>query len=95
MEVLAQCGDAFPEAVAWSVDYLQPFEGSLFRLRKRGHANQHPEAMLDLVDTVVGPNGLPAQHRPKLHEIRKEVRETRPAMATDPRFQRLFGIAIQ
>ena len=89
------CCDAFPEAVAWSVDYLQPFEGNLFRLRESGHANQHPEAMLDLVDTVVGPNGLPAQHRPKLHEILKEMREARPAVAPDPRFQRLFEIAIQ
>ena len=84
-----------PEAVAWPLDYLQPFEGSLFRLRESGHASQHPDAMLDLVDTVVGPNGLPAQHRPKLREILEEMREARPAVATDPRFQRLFEIATQ
>lgn len=95
VEVLAQCGDAFPEAVAWSLDYLQPFEGSLYRLRESGHASQHPVAMLELVDTVVGPNGLPAQHRASLHEILVEMREARPAIAPDPRFQRLFEIAIQ
>ena len=95
VEVLAQCGEAFPEGVAWSLDCLQPFEGSLVRVRERGHARQHPDATLDLLDTVVGPNGLPAQHRPKLREILAEMREARPAVATDPRFQRLFEIAIQ
>lgn len=95
VEVLAQCGDAFPEAVAWSLGYLQPFEGNLSRIRERGHARQHPDATLDLLDTVVGPNGLPAQHRRKLREILEEMREARPEVAADPRFQRLFEIAIQ
>ena len=36
VEVLAQCGDAFPEAVAWSVDYLSRSREACFDFEKVG-----------------------------------------------------------
>ena len=92
VDMLSQCGDAFSEAVAWSLGYLRPFEGSLFRLDESGHATHHPASTLDLVDAVVG---LPAQHRSTLREILEKMREAMPEADADPRFQRLFEIAIQ
>ena len=95
VELLAESGDAFPEAVAWSLGYLQPMEGDLFRLRESGHARQYPASTLDLLATVVRPDGLPPQHRRTLHEVLDEMREAAPELERDPRFQSLFRNAAQ
>ena len=95
VDLLAESGGAFSEAVAWSLGYLQPMEGDLFRLRESGHARQYPESTLDIVATVVGPDGLPPQHRHTLREVLNEMRETMPEIERDRRFQLLFRNAGQ
>ena len=93
VDLLADCGDAFPEATAWALEHLRPIEGGLFHLRQRGQAGQHPEATLEILVRVVGLNGLPPQHRYTLREILDEMREAMPEMERDPQFQRLYRVA--
>ena len=93
VEMLANCGDAFPQATAWALEHLRSFEGSLFRLQRSGQAGQHPEATLEVLVRVIGPNGLPPQHRYTLREILDEMKEAMPEMERDPQFQRLYRVA--
>ena len=95
VELLAESGDAFPEATSWSLGYLQPMEGDLFRLRESGHARQHPVSTLGLLATVVQPEGFPPQHRPTLREVLDEMREVMPEVEADPRFRTLYRNAAQ
>ena len=95
VDVLAGCGDAFPEAAAWALEHLRPFEQDLFRLRQSGQAGRHPGATLEILTKVVGPDGIPPQHRQTLREILDEMREAMPEIERNPRFQRLYRIAAQ
>ena len=95
VELLSESGDAFPDATAWALTYLQPMEGDLYRLRESGHATLHTEPMLDLLETVVPRQGLPPQHRHTLREILEEMREATPEVEQDARFQTLWRIAVQ
>ena len=95
VELLSESGDAFPDATAWALTYLQPMEGDLYRLRESGHATLHTEPMLDLLETVVPRQGLPPQHRHTLREILEEMREATPEVEQDARFQTLWRIVVQ
>ena len=95
VELLADTGDGFPEATAWALDYLQPMEGDLYRLRESRQAGLHPEATLRLLAAVVPPDGVPLQHRHTLGEILGEIRDASPEIGQDPRFQSLFRAAVQ
>ena len=93
VDLLADCGDAFPEAAAWTLQHLRPVEGGLFHLRQSGQAGRHPEATLEVLVKVIGPDGLPPQHRHMLREILDEMKAAMPEMERDPRFQRLYRVA--
>ncbi len=54
LNMLAACGDAFPEAAAWSLNYLQPTQGDLYRLHDSEPPRTHPEVTLKILDRVVG-----------------------------------------
>lgn len=95
VDLLAETGDAFPEATAWALRYLQPMEGDLYRLRESGHARLHPRPTLDLLEAVVPPDGLPAQHRQTLREVLDQIREAMPALDANERFQTLRRHADQ
>ena len=96
LELLMECGAAFAEAAEWSLGYLRPFEGrGLYRLNENGHAEQHPEAMLRVLDRVVDANVLQVHERHDLGEILDALVGTNAGMVGDPGFQRLYGIAKQ
>ena len=42
LSMLANCGDAFPEAARWSLNYLHPIQRGLFHLQGEGQAARHP-----------------------------------------------------
>ena len=64
LEILAECGDAFPEAAEWSLEYLRPLEGwGLYRLGENGLAEQDPDSMLRVLDRVVDADVLPGHQR--------------------------------
>ena len=96
LEMLAECGDAFPEAAEWSLEYLQPLEErGLYRLNKDGLAAQHPSSMLRVLDRVVDADVLPGHQRHSLQEILDALVAANAEMGGDPRFQRLYMIATQ
>ena len=61
LEMLAECGDAFPEATDWALARLQPIERGLYRLRTSGHAKSHPNETLRVLEKVIAP-GVLADH---------------------------------
>lgn len=93
VELLAECGDAFPEATEWALEYLQPLDGNLVRLRESGQARLYPSLTLEILNSVIGPDGIAPQYRQTLHEILGEVGDAGDQMQADPRFQRLFRVA--
>ena len=53
LDMLAECGEAFPAAAEWSLDYLRPVEGhGLYRLGVNGHAERHSDWMVRVLDRV-------------------------------------------
>ncbi len=96
LELLAQCGLAFAQAADWSLEYLRPLEGrGLYRLNENGHAEQHPESMLRVLDRVVDADVLQVYERYHLREILDALVGANAGMDGDPRFQRLYRIATQ
>ena len=70
-----------------------PSKEAYFISGSSGQAGQHPEATLEVLVRVIGPNGLPPQHRYTLREILDEMKEAMPEMERDPQFQRLYRVA--
>ena len=58
VDLLAECGDAFPDATDWALDYLQPIDANLFRLRESGQATSQPGPTLEILSRVIGPEGI-------------------------------------
>ena len=96
LAMLAECGNAFPEAAEWSLPYLRPLEGhDLYCLSKNGHAEQHPDCMLQVLSRVAIEDILPVHQRSILRTILDAMRTAKPDLTADPRFQGLFQIATQ
>ena len=94
LDMLVEAGDAFPEAVQWSLQYLQATSGlGLDFLLENEHASRHPRLMLDLLNLVVDNSDLAPHHRRTLHDFLDPLRRI-PELAADARFQKLFRIAI-
>ena len=96
LQMLMECGDAFPDGVAWSLPYLRPVEGhGLVRVGRNVHVGRHPDAMLDVLDRVSVEDVLPAYQRQSLREALDELGEARPVLRGDARFQRLYRLATR
>ena len=96
LKMLVECGDAFPQAVKGSLEYLRPLEGrSLYRFDKNGHATHHPNSMLQVLNQIVDADVLPTHQRHPLREALDELRTANTEVASDSRFQRLYQIANQ
>ena len=93
LAMLANCGDAFPEAARWSLNYLQPIQQGLFRLQRDGQAGRYPHIALRVLDKVVGRTGRPAPDQYTLRQILNEIRVKDPGVEADATFQRLYQIA--
>ena len=94
LDMLVEAGDAFPEAVRWSLQYLQATGGlGLDFLLENGHGDRHAGSMLDLLDAVVDDGDLAPHLRRTLHMVLDPL-ERSPELAADARFQRLVRIAI-
>ena len=96
LAVLVECGDAFEGAAAWSLPYLQSLEGhGLYRLSKNGHAEQHPDLMLQILDKVLGADSLPGYQRHMLREILDALKTTNLDLISGVRFRRLYRLATR
>ena len=94
VELISECGDAFPDATEWSLEFLRPLDGhGLYRLLEYGHARRHPNHMLQILDRIVDADILPPHQRHTLGEILDELRQADVDLAADARFRRLHGIA--
>ena len=92
LDMLVEAGDAFPDAVDWAVPHLCPIEGpGLYRLDLI--ADQYPNQVFRLVKAVVADDILPANERYVLRGLLDRLKATRPALAQDPAFQKLYRFA--
>ena len=93
LDMLAEVGDAFPEAVDWSLLFLQATGGKgLYQLHKNGQAGRYPKWILKILDVTVGSEGLSVRHRHTLYKVLDLLRQSQ-GMTDDVRFQRLYKIA--
>ena len=94
--LLAECGEAFPEAAEWALEFLRPFEGwGLNRLGEKGHAVEYPDSMLRVLDGVVDANVLLSHKRHSLLDILDALVAANSGMAEDLQFQKLYQIATR
>ncbi len=99
LKMLAECGDAFPQAAEWWLTYLRPVEGSggvgqsFFVLNRNGCAKQHPEPLLKVLNKVI--DVLPDYNKPGLKKLLDAMCAGNCEISRDLRFQKLYGIATQ
>ena len=94
LDMLVECGDGFPQAAKWSLDYLRPLEGNgLYGFCKTKHAAQHPDEMIRVLEKVVNVNVLPNREKHPLLKILNTLVAANSGMAEDQRFQKLYQIA--
>ena len=95
VDLLAECGDAFPDATDWALDYLQPIDTNWFRLRESGQATSRPGPTLEILSRVIDPEGIAPQYRYTLREILDEMGDADDEMQGNVRFQRLYRQAAE
>ena len=94
LEMLAECGDAFPEAAKWLLEFLQPVEGQgLNDLYKSGYAERYPDAILDVLRRVVDAAVLQEHFRSILKKLLDALVAAKAELANDLGFQKLCKIA--
>ena len=95
LKMLVVCGDAFPEAVAWSLNYLQPTQGDLIGLTSARLLKRHPLTTLEILDKVVGEEGVRPHNRGTLRGILHTIQTAVPERAATAKFQRLYRFATE
>ena len=95
VDLVAESGDAFPDAVDWALTYLQTMEGDIFRFRESGHGSRHPEATLRFLEAVVPPEGPALQHRHTLGQVLNRMREAMAELDVNQSFKTLRRNAVQ
>ena len=94
LNLLVECGDAFPNAVSWALSCLTPIEGeNLFGLSESGHPANHPNDTLQLLGRIMREDVLVVWNKPTLREILDSMRAAKPDLSAAPEFQRLYRIA--
>ena len=96
LNMMVECGDAFPDAVQWSLAYLRPLDGhGLHRLGANECAEKHPQWLLRVLERVIVQDVLPFHQRHTLREILDKLQIADAGMAADARFQGLYRIATR
>ena len=95
LKLLVECGDAFPDAVFWSLSCLKPIKGDdLYGLQESDHVEQHRDATFQLLKKVVNDDVLEKWKKDCLREILESLIKEDSQLSADPEYQRLYNIAI-
>ena len=95
LDMLSESGDGFPQATEWGVAHLKPIQQGLYRLRRSGHAQSHPNETLRLLQKVIAP-GVTADHnRHVVREMLEEMAAAQPDLPTNPEYRTLHQWASQ
>ncbi len=96
LTMLAECGDAFPQATEWSLAHLQPVEGEgLYFLHRNGCAKRYPTSVFKVLDKAIGAGSLKDNYRYILQELLDTLCTEDSELARNSRFQDLRRIATQ
>ncbi len=96
VDMLVECGDAFPDAVSWALlDLkLKPIEGSyLYKLRDSKHSEQYPPHVLQLLRAIVEEGILENWDKSCLREILDSIKKAAPQLSKMLEYHSLYKIA--
>ena len=96
VDMLVECGDAFPDAVSWALlDLkLKPIEGSyLYKLRDSKHSEQYPPHVLQLLRAIVEEGILENLDKSCLREILDSIKKAAPQLSKMLEYHSLYKIA--
>lgn len=97
VDMLIKCGDAFPYAVSWALNYpyLKPIKGSyLNKLRSSNHLKRHSSHVLQLLGAIVEEGILENGDKPCLREILDSLKNEVPELSQKLEYLSLYKIAI-
>ena len=96
LDMLIEAGDAFPDAVDWSLARLCPVADHGLRPLAMGDiAAQRPHDVFRLVKQIVPDADIPAHQKYVLHQLLDRLKVARPALSQDADFQRLYQVATR
>ena len=96
LKLVTEAGDAFAEAVDWSLVRLRPIADHGLRPLAMGEiATQHPDDVFRLVKQIVPDEEIQPHQKYQLRELLDRLKAARPALTKDADFQRLYRIATR
>jgi len=96
LNLVTEAGDAFAEAVDWSLARLRPIADHGLRPLVRGDiATEYPDDVFRLVKQIVPDGEIQHHQRYQLRELLDRLKAARPELANDADFQRLYRIATR
>ena len=93
LDLLVECGDAFPDAVSWSLLCLKNIGHGLIGLRESGHVEQYPDETLLLLEKIVDEKDLQRWEKNYLRQILDSIENVASQLVGEPKYQRLNKIA--
>ena len=93
LDMLVECGSAFPDAVSWSLPCLKPIERGLYELKRSEHVEQYSDETLSLLDKVVKKGIFENWEKGCLREILKSLKDSAPELSEKPEYYSLYQIA--
>ena len=94
--LVIEAGDAFPEAVDWSLARLRPIaDYGLRPLAKGDMATRHPRDVFRIVKQIVPDGDIKPHQQYVLRQLLDRLKAARPALSKDADFQRLYQVATR
>ena len=96
LDLVTEAGDAFPDAVDWSLPLLRPTAiHGLRRLAMGEVVTQHPRDVFRLVKQIVPDGGIKVHQQIVLGRLLDGLKVAQPALSKDADFQRLYQVATK
>ena len=93
LDMLVKCGDAFPDAVSWTLPLLKPIKHGLIELRNSGHVEQYPGETLSLLKQIVKNEVLENWEKNYLRQILESLNNSAPQFSERQEYRNLYRIA--
>ena len=96
LDLVTKAGDAFPDAVAWSLSSLGTIaDCRLSPLAMGDIATRHPPDVFRLIKQIIPEDGIKSHQQYELLPLLNQLNVGQPDLSKDADFQRLYRIATQ
>ena len=94
VQMILQTGEAFPDAVDWTLPHLKPIGGRVYyAIKKSEHQISHTDHALKLLDRIVPPDGAIQWEKSYLKQTLDAIKAAKPQLGNNPVFLRLYRTA--